>query len=317
MVSAAWVLPSLVGAPIAAWLTTTWSWRVVFGVVVLPVLVTVPLVVSRRAQIVASSAAVGPSRRDHQAHVRTAWAGLLIAAGAGALQLGTHGLSLSWSPKAGVAILGLVVVVVTTPLLVPPGTWRMARGLPSVVLSRSLMTAAFFGSLTYIPLMLVGERGLGLGAAGVILSIGSLGWSAGSWLQGRDAADGRRDRLVAVGGAALSAGLGLLAAVAWFGWHPWLCAPALVVAGLGMGCATASMSVLTLTLAPAEEHGAASSSLQLADVLGSVLGIAAATAVFAALHSPSGSDAPVYTLIWVSLAAVAALVVPAGLRIRT
>ena len=317
MVSAAWVLPSLVGAPISAWLTTTWSWRAVFGIVVLPVLVTVPLVTARRAQIAASSAGVGPSRRDHQAHVRTAWAGLLIAGGAGALQLGTHELGLAWSPRTGVALLGLAAVVLTAPLLVPAGTWRMARGLPSVVLSRSLMTAAFFGSLTYIPLMLVGERGLGLGAAGVILSIGSLGWSAGSWLQGRDAADGRRDRLVAVGGAALSAGLSLLAAVAWFGWHPWLCALALVIGGLGMGCATASMSVLTLSLAPAEEHGAASSSLQLADVLGSVLGIAGATAVFAALHSPSGSDAPVYTLIWASLAAVAALVVPAGLRIRT
>lgn len=316
MLSAAWVLPSLVGAPVAAWLTTTWSWRVVFGVVVVPVLVTTVLVTARRAQLSASSAGVGPSSRDRRTRVRTAWAGLGIAAAAGALQYGTTDLEPRWSTQVVVALLGVAGVVLVAPLLVPAGTWRMARGLPSVVLSRSLMTAAFFGAITYVPLMLVGERGLSLRLAGIILSIGSLGWSAGSWLQGRDAADGHRDQLVTAGGAALATGLVLLAATAWLGWPALVCAVALVLGGLGMGCATASMSVLTLSLTPAEDHGAASSSLQLADVLGSVLGIAAATAVFAALHTQAGADGPVYALIWAGLAVVAVLVVPAGLRIR-
>ena len=44
MLSAAWVLPSLVGAPIAAWLTSTWSWRAVFGIVVVPVVATIAVV---------------------------------------------------------------------------------------------------------------------------------------------------------------------------------------------------------------------------------------------------------------------------------
>lgn len=316
MLSAAWVLPSLVGAPIAAWLTSTWSWRAVFGIVVVPVVATIAVVAARRAQIAGRDAGVGHSSRDHRAHVRAAWAGALIAAAAGALQFGTHELEVRWSARAAVALLGLVGVMVAAPLLVPRGTWRMAHGLPSVVLARSLMTAAFFGSITYLPLMLVGERGLSLAVAGIILSIGSLGWSAGSWLQGRDALNGRRERLVAAGGAALAGGLLLLAATAWFGWPSYLCALALVVGGLGMGCATASMSVLTLALAPSRDHGAASSSLQLADVLGSVLGIAGATAVFAALHRSSGSDGEVYALIWTALAVVAGLVVLAGRRIR-
>jgi MFS family permease len=316
MLSAAWVLPSLVGAPIAAWLTSTWSWRAVFGIVVVPVVATIAVVAARRAQIAGRVAGVGHSSRDHRAHVRAAWAGALIAAAAGALQFGTHELDVRWSARAVVALLGLVGVMVAAPLLVPRGTWRMAHGLPSVVLARSLMTAAFFGSITYLPLMLVGERGLSLAVAGIILSIGSLGWSAGSWLQGRDALNGRRERLVAAGGAALACGLLLLAATAWFGWPSYLCALALVVGGLGMGCATASMSVLTLALAPSRDHGSASSSLQLADVLGSVLGIAGATAVFAALHRSSGSDGEVYALIWTALAVVAGLVVLAGRRIR-
>jgi MFS family permease len=301
---------------VAAWLTTTWTWRVVFGVVVLPVLVTVVLVTARREQLAAGSLGVGPSSRDRRSRVRTARAGFAIAAAAGALQYGTTDLEIRWSAQVVVALLGVVGVVLAAPLLVPAGTWRMARGLPSVVLSRSLMTAAFFGAITYVPLMLVGERGLSLRLAGIILSVGSLGWSAGSWLQGRDAADGHRDRLVTAGGAALATGLVLLAATAWLGWPALVCAVALVLGGLGMGCATASMSVLMLSLTSAEDHGAASSSLQLADVLGSVLGIAGATAVFAALHTQAGADGPVYALIWAGLSVVAALVVPAGLRIR-
>jgi hypothetical protein len=84
-----------------------------------------------------------------------------------------------------------------------------------------------------------------------------------------------------------------------------------------MGLGTASLSVLALSLTNAADHGSTSSSLQLADVLGSVVGIAAGGAVFAALHTSAGQDVPVFVGIWLGLSAVAALVVVAGARIRT
>jgi predicted MFS family arabinose efflux permease len=206
---------------------------------------------------------------------------------------------------------------VAAPLLLPAGTWLMRRGLPSVMLARSLFTSSFFGTITYIPLMLVNERGLSLRAAGTVLAVGSLGWSAGSWVQGRDRWGGRRSHLVSAGGALLALGLLGVVAVTHFGWHPWLVAVALVACGTGMGLGTASLSVLALTLTPAADHGSTSSSLQLADVLGSVLGIAAAGAVFAALHTRAGQDVPVYVAMWLGLSVVAALIVVAGQRIRT
>ncbi|MBK8757909.1 MAG: MFS transporter [Actinomycetales bacterium] len=46
--SAAWVIPSVVGAPVAGWLTTVASWRWVFGVVVVPAVVASGLVFARR-----------------------------------------------------------------------------------------------------------------------------------------------------------------------------------------------------------------------------------------------------------------------------
>ena len=127
----------------------------------------------------------------------------------------------------------------------------------------------------------------------------------------------RRSELVVAGGAALTVGILLLAAIAGFGWHYYLVGLATTVSGLGMGLAMSSTSVLSLALSPVSDHGSVSSSLQLSDVLGSVMGISAAGAVFAALHNPNGSDNAVFVLIWVALASVAALVMVGGQQTRT
>jgi MFS family permease len=317
VISAAWVLPSLLGPPVSAWVTTTWSWRWVFWLVVLPVGVAAVLVYARRSQITSASQGIAPSSRDHRDHTRAAWLGLLVGAAAGALQWGTQDLTMAWSARTLVAVGGVVGIVIVAPLLMPAGTWLMRRGLPSVMVSRFLLTAAFSGTITYLPLMLVNERGLGLGTAGLVLSLGSIGWSAGSWVQGRDAFDGRREQLVAVGGALLAAGLALIVTVTHFGWSPYLVVVGMVACGLAMGLATSSLSVLSLQLTPPADHGSTSSSLQLADILGAVLGIGAAGAVFAAMHTVAGSDSHVYVAMWGGLAVVAALVVLGGQRIRT
>jgi MFS family permease len=316
VISAAWVLPSLLGPPIAAAVTTTWSWRWVFWLVLLPVAVSFALVLARRGQVAAADEAVEASGRDRREHQRAAWFGVLIAASAGLLQWGTYDLELEWSPRTAMALLGVVGLVATAPLLLPPGTWVMRRGLPSVMLARFLFTCSFFGTITYIPLMLVNERGLSLRAAGTILAVGSLGWSLGSWIQGRDRWAGRRDRLVVAGGGLLTTGLLAITLSTHLAWPPWLVAPAMVLCGTGMGLGTASLSVLSLSMTPAAEHGSASSSLQLSDVLGSVVGIAAAGAVFAALHTTAGKDLPVFVGMWLGLSAVALLVTVAGRRIR-
>ncbi|GAA4408035.1 MFS transporter [Fodinibacter luteus] len=315
-VSAAWVLPSLLGAPVSAWLTTHLSWRWVFWGVVPPVLVTMAALAHARRRVDAASLSVAVSGRDHAAHVRAAWAGVGIALAAGAVQVGTHELVLDLSPRTGLALAGLVGVVLVAPLLVPRGTWRMARGLPSVMLSRALLTGAFYAGVTYVPLFLVGQRGLSLQTAGLSLAVGAVGWAAGAWYQGHDTLHLPRYRLVEIGGALLAAGFAVVAVVAGFGLPWWLVPLALVLTGVAMGLGVTTTTVLSLELSPVEEHGEASSSLQLADVLGSVLGIAAATALFAARHVPGRDDA-LFAAIFLGLAAGAAVVVPAGQRIRT
>ena len=317
VISAAWVLPSLLGPVLAGWVTSTWSWRWVFWVVIAPVVVALVVVVARRSQIRSADGVVAGSGRDHHAHVRAAWLGLGIAVSAGVMQWGTHELEMAWSTRTVAGLLGLLGVAVCAPLLLPRGTFVMRRGLPSVMLSRFFLPCAFFGTITYIPLMLTGERGFTLARAGTVLAVGSIGWSLGSWVQGRDRFAESRDRLVSLGGAFLALGLLGVVAVTHLDWWPWLIAAALAVAGLGMGLGTASLSVLALSLTSPADHGSASSSLQLSDVLGSVIGIAATGAVFAALHTRAGEDAPVFVTMWIGTACVATLVVIAGRRIRT
>ena len=70
----------------------------------------------------------------------------------------------------------------------------------------------------------------------------------------------------------------------------------------------------TVALEPFEIGVYAVTQEQLSDVLGSVIGIAAASAIFATLHTTGGGDTHTYIVIWSVLAAVAALVVVSGRR---
>lgn len=296
--SAAWVVPSLVGPPVAGWLAEDVSWRWVF-LAVPPLLVLVSALLLPQVWSVAGHEPDGADRRDGG---RRALAGLGLAVGAAALQWGAQEI-VPPSPLPVLAIVaGLIAVVVCLPRLLPPGTLRAARGLPSVIAVRGLLAGSFFGAETFVPLMLVNERKLTPAVAGIVLTVGSLGWFAGSWLQGRPGFRIPRHRLLSGGGVFVTVGVALLP----LGVLPLLPAfvamPIWVIAGFGMGLALSTTSVLTLSLSAPREEGRNSASLQLSDALGSVIGIGGAGAVFAAMHTEPGQDGDVFTLIWLALA---------------
>ncbi|MGV1008143.1 MAG: MFS transporter [Dermatophilaceae bacterium] len=312
-VSAAWVLPSVVGAPVAGWLATTWSWRAVFWVVLGPALVAMVLVVARRSAFAARQQAPAPEL-DRDQHRRLARLGALVAVSCGALQLAIHEQSPAASPMTLLGAAGLVGLALTAPRLLPDGALAGRRGLPSVVLSRGLLNAAFSGSVAFVPLLLVRECGLSLAAAGLVVAVASLGWSVGAWVQGRVRVTrpAARSRLVTLGAGLLGTGCAGLVVVAVGGLPAWTVAIAMVPLGLGMGIGSTTLSVLVLDLSPVEEHGRAAAGLQLADVLGSVVGIAVATTAYALLAGPNGRLG--YVVMWSLLAAVAWLGVVTGVR---
>jgi len=293
--STAWVLPSFVGPAIAAWLTGRLGWQAVFWAVV-------PLVALGAAIILPLVFRLpGPAASEDRPSRPTAlWAASLAALGATALQVAGQ------RPTAAgllVGVAGLVMVGASLPNLMPPGFFRFRPGLAPVITVRGLMAGAFFGAEAFVPLMLVEQRHLSLLAAGSSLTVGALGWTAGSWTQSRRNLPLRRDQLITLGATALVLGIALVTVVTalrlWVG----LVAVGWVLAGTGMGLATASTAVATMTLSAAAVQGRNASSLQFADAFGAGLFVGAGGTVFAVLR-----DTHTLTTVFTSVLATMTLV---------
>ncbi len=304
--SAAWVLPGIIGPAIAGWVTMHVSWRAVFlGVLPFAALL-VPVLLPRLRSV-----RPGEGRRHRILDARFA-RGVLLAAGALGLQLGVD----AGRPWVWVLVpVGGALVIVALPGLVPPGALRLRRGLPSLVAVRALFTGTFAGTEAFVPLMLVAHRGITPALAGVALTSGTLGWSVGSWLQGSGRVRIERTSLLSLAGAVLGLGVLGLAVTPLGGVPAWLVPVAWVLAAAGMGTGMSTMNVLTLRLSPPGEEGRSSSALQLGDALGSLLGIGVAGALFSAAHAQAEQAAP-YVLVWAVLGVAGLLAALVARRVK-
>ncbi|MQY05493.1 MFS transporter [Actinomadura macrotermitis] len=300
--SAAWVLPSLIGPAVGGLVAQHLGWRWVF-------LGLIPLVVPATMMLVPALRALRPAEQDAAPAGRARYlAAVAVAAGAGTLLYGLEHRTWALLPVAAAGLAGLVFGL---PRLLPAGTLRMRRGLPSVVLVRGLLSGAFFGTDVFIPLTLTTMHHFSPAQAGVTLTLGALGWSAASQIQGRS-----RHRSQAffarLGAVLVAAGIvGVTVALQFSGWAA---APAWILGGAGMGFAISSLSVLLLDGSAESEQGANSAALQIADTLGSSLVVGAAGAVIAGV----GTDRLGTGLAAAGLAfaAIAVLGVVAALRIE-
>ncbi|NJC22798.1 MFS family permease [Arthrobacter pigmenti] len=314
--AAAWVVPSLIGPYLAGILAEEASWRWVFLGVAPVVLAAFLLVWPRTARLKAP----GPRRALDAAARRSAVTGVLLAGGVFAAQFGLTRVAASGfsDPVSGwlyvlLSIAGMVAAAASLPRLLPHGTLRLARGLPSVIATRGLLTVAFFGAEAFIPLMLVSARGLDASTAGLTLSAAAIGWSAGSFMQAR--VTFRRQWLLVIGSSLLSVSIGSLALTALDGVPFWALVVVWSAAGFAMGLTLSSTSVLVLKLSKPEEQGRNSAALQLSDQLGGVIGTAGAGALFALLRDPADPDqVPVFVAIWLALCVFAVVGIVAGLR---
>ena len=166
--------------------------------------------------------------------------------------------------------------------MLPPGALRARPGLPATVVSRGLLTFAFFGADAYLPLAVQSVRHHSPSLTGVAITVTTLSWAGGAWVQARLASQREGRGLVAVGVSLVIAGTAGLAATLFSSIPAWLVVPAWAVAGLGMGLAHAPMTVLVLREAPPGEEGTASASLNLCDTLGWALGAGVGGAAVAA-----------------------------------
>jgi MFS family permease len=313
-ISTAWVLPSFVGPPASAWLTNHLSWHwVFFAVIPLVIFGAVMALPSLRRMIRLLAPGNGDvSQKPAPQKAAPLWAAALLCAATAALQLA--GQRLDWI-GLGLLVVGLALLLISLPRLMPPGFLRFRRGLSQVIQTRGLLPGAFFGAEAFVPLMLVEQRSVPLFQAGAVLTVGAVGWTAGSWLQSRPWLPIRRDLLITLGCISVALGLGLVSLVAFFLRLPYgLVAVSWVLGGLGMGLATSSTSLAVMSLSAAGDQGRNGSSLNVYDALGSAIFIGLAGTIFAALH-PSGNLALTFGIVEASMAIVALLAVLTSLRI--
>ncbi len=306
--SAAWVLPSIVGPLLAGSLADHVSWRLVFlGVaplVVLPVALALP-------QLRAYDGPPPAGSTVRKGRLRLAAA---AAVGAGVLQ--AAGLRRD-AVAIGMVVVALVLLIPSVPRLLPPGTLLLRRGLPTVIAMRGILAGAFFGAEAFVPLMLVDQRGLSATLAGLALTGGALGWASGSWYQGRPSMTIPRHLLLRMGSGLVAfgsatAGLVLIPTVPAF-----VAAAAWTVGAVGMGLCFASIGVLLFQLSPPADHGANSAALQLCDTLFVIIFVGLAGVIFGSSHEAAGDTHPAaYAMIFSVMMALALVGVWASGRVR-
>jgi MFS family permease len=297
--SGGWVVPALVGPPIAGVLADHVSWRAVF-LLVLPLLGVGTLLVLPHLRGMGAAVPMGGTERS-RSRLLPATA---VAAGTGLLQYaGQHPSWLS-IPLLAAAV---ALLVPSLPRLLPPGALRFARGLPALVSLRGVFAGAFFGAGTFVPLMLVEQRGLATSWAGASLTGGALTWAVGAWYQGRPRLRSPRTRLVTLGLALVGVGIVIVASSVSPYVPVWTAALGWVITGLGMGLGVTSLSVLVLGLSAPAEQGANSAAMQVSEAIASIAMIGLGGAIFAGLRDPRGDDAGAFLLVFAVMSAIALL----------
>jgi MFS family permease len=261
LLSSAWVIPGVLGPGLSGFVAEHLSWRLVFaGLLPLVALAGVLTVPGMRS--LGPPAVPGAPGRIRQV-LRYSVGALLLACG----------LAIDY-PLVAVVLVACGTGIGLSALrdYLPAGTLRIRPGLPAAVAMMGIANLPFFGTETFLPLLLEDVRGQAPVIAGLSLTAASITWTFGSWLQERRGERWGRRRAVRLGLVMTTIGIGAILAAVWSQ------APAVVatlgwgIGGLGMGIAYPSITLLVLASAPEGQEGAASSSMQISNVLGIIAG---------------------------------------------
>ncbi len=272
-IATTYVIPSAVG-PLAIGTITEWlGWRASF-LCVLAATVPAAILVVLRCRF----ASLEPG------HLRLMPVLAALVALAGVLLL-DQAKAFDGTLLVAATFLALALVGAGARFLLPRGTLRIGRGVPAVIALRGVLFGAFIGLEIWLPYELVREQGWSLVSAGLYVGIGGIGWALGAQIQSRlgSGPQSWRRRIIVtriciIILAAMMATQFLLlvpmvplAGICWF--------IASTAAGTGLG----SLTVLLFEFADMSELGRYSSSMKLAESLGTATVTSAASIVFALL----------------------------------
>jgi MFS family permease len=304
VLSTAWVVPGLIGPALSAGIASAFGWRWVF-------LGLLPLVALAAGMTTRALHDLGPPGGEEPVDRR--WGALALVVGAAMVLAGGTAHSLIASPV--LIVVGAIVGTRAFLRLAPPGTVRLASGLPAAVGLRGLLTFAFFGTDAYVAFTVKDVRHASIVLGGLALTAATLTWTTGSWIAERRVRRLGPALFVRVGLLLIACGIGLMIAVAQSNVPVAIAVLAWAIAGLGMGLAYSPLSLVTLAVAPEGAEGTASASLQLSDTLGVALGTGTTGAIVAAGAAIGATRSSALAIAFTLCAVVAVLTAIAAGRL--
>lgn len=317
LTSAMWIIPGLLGPPVAVVSVQAVGWRITL-LLVLPLVLVARVLVGRSAiRAMRPSATVDPAHgpngsRDRRTFLLT----LLLPAGMAVFAFG------SGTAVGPYALAGLVAAVAGSLFLLPAGTWRAAPGPPRYLALLAVVSFGYFGTDSLMTAIGTRADGIPLAWMSTALGASAVCWSLGSLVQPRlSGRSGERTEgvlrvgvsIMALAAAAL---VGVQAAGALTGPLVLLCWS---VVGAGMGLAYPTMYLRSITV-PGSEAGsdttmaaALATAVLVAESIGTVIGTATGSAVVDIAQQVGRTEAD--GLHAATVAFVAALVTAAALAV--
>jgi MFS family permease len=298
--AAMWILPSLFGPLLTGVVTEAVGWRWVF---LGALLVLVPTWLLLQPAMGTHAAAATEPEDSAPIPSVVVWS-LGAASAFFALSLAGGYLETHTAPAVLVSLAALVGLAATAHRLLPFGTVRFARGLPTVVAVRGLSSAAFAGIGAFLPLLLTLLHDFGPRLAGISLSVTGTMWAAGSFLQSHNTRFARVT-VLRTGLALMTAGLSGTFLLTVDGLSPWLGLSGWAVAGIGMGFTSPTLSLLTLDLSTSADQGRNSGAAQMAGSIAMAVSFAVSGAMIA-LAAPQPGPRTFAAIVVVGIACAAA-----------
>jgi MFS family permease len=317
ILSTAWVVPGLVGPAISAEVAHLFGWRWVFLGLLPFIALTGPFAIPALLKLGRPETTSGEGHRLIDGVGVAVAAGLVLGGltlAAGSSSTAAGGTASGPTPAGGVSahgrrvvatvaraagggfsgrdlaiVVGGVLVIAGLALgvpllrrLMPPGTLRARYGLPATIASRALLTFAFFGADAFVTLTITILRHYTPVVAGLAVTGATLAWTTGAWFQAKMNLKWPGRRFVRIGLSIILAGIAGLTLLLSSHVSVAEGIAAWTVAGLGMGMCYSPITLLMMKAAPPGSEGWASASLNLADVLGSAMGIGIGGALISA-----------------------------------
>ncbi|MBV1879501.1 MAG: MFS transporter [Pseudomonadales bacterium] len=284
LISAAWVIPSLIAPSGAAAIAQFIHWRWIFPSMIPILFITATLTISvlkpYDLPLKRSTNSTPFKLNSLNLTDNIIWAAFRLSLGVATILTAFSQTSISIPLATLIIVAGLLISYQPFNLLMPSGIWRLAPGLPTAMTLRFCINFIFFGSEVFLPYMLIHLYQFSPLEAGIVLTSSALSWALGAWLQAKLNYLFTPLVFIICGGCLLI--------LAIFGIISILIIPLPIsaificwpITGLAVGIAFTSISSYTMNHTPKGKEGASASSAGVAAALGIGLATGLAGAIF-------------------------------------